>query len=287
MIRYGELCLRIRHDLRDADGEEAGKTARELVAFAAGKTREELARDRDLYVAEPVIRKTEELTKEYLAGKPLPYLLGEWSFYGLTLTVTPEVLIPRDDTMVVTALAMEILKDLPQPRVLDLCAGSGCIGLAIAHHLPRTRVTLAELSDDAIRVARENVTRCRLASRVTVVKADALADPPAYLKNYDVLVSNPPYIRRSEIGTLTPSVRDHEPRMALDGGEDGLVFYRAICRNYAPVLRDHGVICLEFGIGQQDAVKEILTENHFTDAVFCRDASEILRAVMAWKNGKE
>ena len=286
-MTYRELLIELRKKLSQTDGDQAAHTARELCAYAADKTREALLRDDELLVPENVRERALAITDDYLAGKPLAYILGQWSFYGLDFSVNESVLIPRNDTMAVTDLAIEFAKPLSAPRILDLCTGSGCIGIALAHYLPSSRVTLADISDDALRVAKKNVTANRLSARVSAIRADALSSPPLALRNYDLIVSNPPYVTESEMRTLDPSVKDYEPHLALRGGEDGLTFYRAICRNYAQVLHDQGAICFEFGMGQEFAVKEILQENGFSDFVFRRDGSDIIRAVIARKNGKE
>lgn len=285
--RYSELCMDARKAISVMDGEQAGITARELVAFAAGKTMEELARDMQLYAPVHVIHKTQEVVAEYLQNKPLPYVLGKWSFFGLPMKVSQDVLIPRDDSMVVTALALEELKKRENPRVLDLCTGSGCIGIAIAHHLHGARVTLADISDDALRIAKENVNLNHLTGKVSVAKVDCKEPAPAFLGKYDLIVSNPPYIAASDILHLEPSVKDYEPHLALHGGEDGLEFYRHICRNFYDVLTDVGCICFEFGIGQENEVSDILKENNFEDLLLCRDTSNIIRAVIARKKRKE
>lgn len=285
--RYSELCMDARKTIFVMDGEQAGITARELVAFAAGKTMEELARDMQLYAPDHVIHKTQEVVAEYLQNKPLAYILGKWSFFGLPMKVSQDVLIPRDDSMVVTALALEELKKRENPRVLDLCTGSGCIGIAIAHHLHGARVTLADISDDALKIAKENVNLNHLTGKVSVVKVDCKEPAPAFLEKYDLIVSNPPYIAASDILHLEPSVKDYEPHLALHGGEDGLEFYRHICRNFYDVLTDDGCICFEFGIGQERDVSDILKENNFEDLLLCRDTSNIIRAVIARKKRKE
>ena len=127
-------------------------------------------------------------------GEPLAYVLGKWEFYGLELIVTPDVLIPRDDTCAVTSLAIQQSLFLDsKPRILDLCTGSGCIGLAIATRVKDAKVTLADLSQEALAVAKQNIVLNKLTNRVSCVKADALDTPPAFLGKFDLIVSNPPY----------------------------------------------------------------------------------------------
>lgn len=284
---YKELYLQLRRDLEKIDDPNPAVNARELLAFSADKTPEEILRDMGLYASEQVAAKLEKVREAYLSGMPMAYILGQWSFFGLPMKVTKDVLIPRDDTMVVAALAMEELKDREKARVLDLCTGSGCIGIAIAHHLPGTRVTLADISESALAIAKENVSCNKLTGRVQVMKVDCREPAPAFLGKYDVIVSNPPYITEQEMRELDDSVKKFEPHLALCGGEDGLDFYRHICRNFRDALTDDGCICYEFGMGQEKAVKAILKEFLFEDILFCRDTSNIIRAVIARKNGKE
>ena len=137
---------------------------------------------------------------------------------------------------------------------LDLCAGSGCLGLAIASQVKDARVVLGELSDGALRVCRQNIRRCGLTGRVTAMQLDALRPPLQRLGDFDCIVSNPPYIPSGDIPGLDASVRDYEPHMALDGGADGLDFYRAICAHWRSVLHPGSRLCFEVGIGQADDV---------------------------------
>lgn len=285
--KYTDLCMQTRKVLKDGGDFQPAVTARELVAAAAGKTMEELARDMQLYATEQATQKLQEMVCDYLQGKPLAYILGQWSFYGLPLLVTPDVLIPRDDTMVVTALALEAVKDIDQPRVLDLCTGSGCIGVAIAHFHTGARVTMADVSEAALKVAKQNAAQNHVQNRVNLVLADCRQRASSFLGMFDVIVSNPPYITPEEMEALDVSVKDYEPHLALYGGDDGLEFYRQICKNFAPCLKDGGSFCFEFGMGQEEKVGAILKENNFEDLVFCRDTSNIIRAVMARKKGKE
>ena len=218
----------------------------------------------------------------------MPYILGEWDFYGMTLTVTPDVLIPRDDTMAVTELAIKKALFLEQnPRILDLCTGSGCIGLAIASRVKDAKVTLADLSMEALAIAKENTGLNRLGGRVRCVQADATKKAPAFLGKYDMIVSNPPYVTGAEMQALPHSVRDFEPAMALYGGEDGLDFYRAIVENYTPALKKGGFVCFEFGMGQGDDVCRILEENGYTILERTRDYNDRERAVLAQYGRKE
>ncbi len=167
------------------------------------------------------------------------------------------------------------------PRILDLCAGSGCIGLAIAHRVKDARVTLGELSPGAVRVAKKNIVDQKLSGRVSCMTVDAKKPAAKFLGTFDMIVSNPPYVTSEEMETLQPSVRNYEPHMALDGGEDGLDFYRAILDNFTPALKPGGYICFEFGLGQHDAVCTILEDHGYTVVQLREDAAGITRAVLA------
>ena len=287
-ITYNNLYLDLRAELRRAGDEEATQSARELVCAAAGKTREELVRDGSLYASPEVEAAAHELVKRHLAGEPVAYLIGEWEFYGLPLRVTPDVLIPRDDTCAVAELAIRKALFLEQdPRILDLCCGSGCIGLAIASRVKDAKVTLADLSMEALAIAKENTGLNRLGGRVRCVQADATKKAPAFLGKYDMIVSNPPYVTGAEMQALPHSVKDFEPAMALYGGEDGLDFYRAIVENYTPALKKGGFVCFEFGMGQGDDVCRILEENGYAILERTRDYNDRERAVLAQYGRKE
>ena len=278
-ITYNDLYLDIRRQLRAADSGDPTLEARELVAFACGKTREELLRDSRLYVTPEVEARVRALVQRHLDGEPTAYLIGEWEFYGLPLDISRDVLIPRPDTEVLAGLAIDFVRKQGECRVLDLCAGSGCVGLAVASQCPGSRVVLGELSEGALRVCRQNIRRNGLSGRVVPMQLDALAAPPAQLGEFRCLVSNPPYIPAGDIPGLDPSVRDFEPRMALDGGADGLDFYRNLAKEWKNALTVGGKLFLEVGIGQADDVLRLLRAQGFGDLEITKDLNGIPRVV--------
>ena len=287
--QYSDLYLDTRRALLSVEApQDAGRVARDLVCHVSGKSQQALLTDRDLYASEEIVKGVEAALQRLLQGEPLAYILGEWEFYGLPLKITPDVLIPRDDTVAVTELAINQGLFLPEdPRILDLCCGSGCIGIAIASRLKDAKVTLADLSQKALAVAKENVSLNKLSARVRCVRADAMEAPSPFLGKFDLIVSNPPYVTGEEMKTFSPSVRDFEPSMALYGGEDGLEFYRSIASNFRKALKPGGYLCLEFGMGQGDAVCRILEENSFTVLARTRDYNDRERAVLAQYGRKE
>ena len=284
-----QLYLDARNRLLETEEPQmAGQMARELVSTFSGRTQEQFLLEKGSEAEESLCLRVSEGVDRLLAGEPLPYVLGEWTFYGLPMVVSPDVLIPRDDTCAVAELAIHrgLFLD-PDPRILDLCCGSGCIGLAIASRLKDARVTLADLSREALAVAKKNIQLNHMGGRVSCVAVDARKAPPAFLGKFDMIVSNPPYITGKEMEELPRSVSDFEPHMALYGGEDGLDFYRDITALYTDLLKPGGYLCYEFGMGQGDAVCRILEENGYTIAERVMDYNDRERAVCAQYGRKE
>ena len=278
-ITYNNLYMDIRQELHRAGIQAATLEARELVCFAAGTTREQFVRDGRLYVPQDVEEQARALMRRHLAGEPLAYLIGEWEFYGLPLDISEQVLIPRSDTEVLAGEAIRWLQTQQDARVLDLCAGSGCVGLAVASQVHACRVVLGEKSEAALRICRQNIRRSGLLGRVTPMPADALEPPTRQLGEFDCIVCNPPYIPTQDIETLDVSVRDYEPHMALDGGEDGLEFYRAISENWREALHPGARLYFEVGIGQADSVLRIMRRQGFGELEIVPDTAGIPRVV--------
>lgn len=280
---FAELYQEVRGELLETETpEEAARIARELVCAATGQTKADLLAGREAVLDSHAVHRLRDFVIRAREGEPLAYIIGEWDFCGMTLHITRDVLIPRDDTMAVTELAMKKAMFLEQnPRVLDLCAGSGCIGLAVAHKVKDARVTLGELSPGAIRVAKRNIADQKLSGRVSCIQVDVKRPAAKFLGTFDLIVSNPPYVTTGEYESLEPSVRDYEPRMALDGGDDGLDFYRAIVENFTTALKPGGFLCFEFGLGQQEAVCGILEQGGYEVCRLRDDNQGITRAVIA------
>ena len=278
-ITYNNLYLDIRQQLRKAGIEAATLEARELVCFGTGKSREDLARDGGLYASPELESQVRSLVDRHLAGEPVAYLIGEWEFYGLPLDISRDVLIPRPDTEVLAGQAIEYIQTLGECRVLDLCAGSGCIGLAVASQAPQARVVLGEYSDAALKICRQNIRRNGLTGRVVPMQADAREKPERALGEFQCIVSNPPYIPRADLETLDASVKDYEPHLALDGGEDGLDFYRSISEKWKDALTPGGRLYFEVGIGQADTVLRIMRAQGFGDIQIVKDLHDIPRVV--------
>lgn len=278
-ITYNNLYMDIRQELHCAGVEGATLEARELVCYAAAKSREELVRDGRLYVPQAIEARVRALVARHLQGEPVAYLIGEWSFCDLELDISEAVLIPRSDTEVLAAQAIEYVRTLEEPRVLDLCAGSGCVGLAVAKSCPGAHVVLGEIDESALRICRQNIRRNGLTAQAVPFQMDALEKPPQHLGDFACIVSNPPYIPDGDIASLDVSVRAYEPLLALRGGADGLDFYRAICQKWTEVLRTGGRLYFEVGIAQADSVLRIMRGVGFGDIEIVADTAGIPRVV--------
>lgn len=287
-MTHRELYNRTRNALSQIETQQtASLIARDLICTFSGQTPEQMLSALE-YGADPaVVSKVEDGVRRLLNDEPLAYILGEWEFYGLKLFVSPDVLIPRDDTCAVAELAINRTLFLEKdPRILDLCCGSGCIGLAVASRVKDARVTLADISKEALAVAKKNIAQNKLGGRMSIFQVDVRKKAPNFLGKFDMIVSNPPYITGEEMKQLPRSVDAFEPHLALYGGEDGLDFYRAILANFTPALKPGGCVCFEFGMGQGDAVCRLLEENDYTVLERKRDYNDRERAVLAQYSGK-
>lgn len=215
------------------------------------------------------------IIKQRLIRYPLQYIMGKWNFFGREFFVGPGVLIPRSDTETLIDVCLESLKDKTNPRVLDLCAGTGCIGLTIKGECATADVTLVEKYDEALSFTNKNAKHNNI--DVKIVKGDVLKTEGAE-GEYDLIVSNPPYITAEDMKNLQPEVK-FEPATALDGGEDGLVFYRHIVKEYKKHLVKGGVLAFEVGINEAEAVAEIMKQNGYQNVSLRKDYCDIDRVV--------
>ena len=242
-----------------------------LVAHVLGIRRSALYAS-DGHLAEEDVGRLRSLVARRRDREPLAYLLGEWGFRRLTLAVDSRVLVPRPETEILVERCLALLRGLGEPRVLDVGTGSGAIALALADELPTARVTAVDRSREALSVARENVRRTALSDRVELVHGDALGGVAG---PFDVVVSNPPYVRGDEIDSLEPEVRDHEPRGALVA--PGLT--GAIARGARRVLRPGGRLVLECGAGQSGDLADLLRSLGYGEVTTTPDLAGIPRVV--------
>lgn len=281
MKTYNDIYFSARTALRRCGIEAYNLEARLIVAHAAGKSSAELMRDLHLYTTTEVESKVREYIERRIAGEPVAYITGSWEFYGLPMIVTPDVLIPRMDTEVLVNTAKELLTGYKMDaKVLDLCCGSGCITCAVGHEMPATKLVAVDISPSALEICRKNIALNRLSARAICMQADALSSPPMSIGQFDMIISNPPYIATAEIDTLDSSVKDHEPLWALDGGEDGLRFYKSIIKHWKTTLRPYGMLLFEVGEGQAGAVSEMLQAASFRSVFTRKDTLGVDRVVV-------
>ena len=225
--------------------------------------------------------KLEALTARRATREPLQYLCGSWPFLDFELAVGPGVLCPRADTEVVAEAAAQMLAGVQAPKVLDLCAGTGCLGLGVKRFCPEADVTCVEKSPEAFRYLKKNAVSALKQGTARAVEGDLFTYwqglPEGEL---DLIVSNPPYLTAAEMQQLQPEVA-REPAMALEAGEDGLVFYRALAEHYQNALRPGGALALEIGWQQREAVTALLVANGWVDIACRKDYGGNDRCILA------
>ncbi|MDD5254964.1 MAG: peptide chain release factor N(5)-glutamine methyltransferase [Candidatus Omnitrophica bacterium] len=219
--------------------------------------------------------------KRRINGEPLQYILGKTEFMGLEFGVNRRVLIPRPETEILVETAVRYAARKPAGRILDMCTGSGCIAISLAKALKDAAIDAADVSGEALQVARRNARAHK--AGVRFIRADLFDSPSLVKGSYDMLVCNPPYIPRLDIAGLQPEVR-HEPFCALDGGDDGLAFFRRVSRLSSAYLKDKGMLIMEMGYKQAAQVKKIFKNDGFFDIIeVIKDYARIDRILVAEK----
>ena len=263
---------------------ENGKNeARIILSYATGLTQTEIITRSKELMDEDDFAECERRIQDRLTGTPLQYITGVQEFMGLPIRVNKNVLIPRLDTEVVVEEALKIIeeKGWTRPDVLDMCTGSGAIGVAIAAKAEGSIVTMADISEEALKTAMSNASLNNVNRKCVFLRGDLFDALPAD-REYDMIICNPPYIKSEEIDRLSIEVRGHEPRLALDGGTDGLDYYRRIAEDAGSHLRTGGVLVLEIGYDQAGSVKRILGKaRRYTDIHKIRDLTGLDRAIIA------
>lgn len=273
----GSLVKWATDDFRTRGIESPRLDAELIVGHALKLSRTQIIMHLDRPLEAGELRELRELVKRRRAHEPIAYLKGEREFYGRTFAVDKRVLVPRPDTEVLIDVALRRTSDRALScRTLDLCTGSGCIAITLAKERPTTPVLATDISDDALAVARENRERLG-AYRVAFAVGDLFAAVPK--TTFDLIVSNPPYIPSSDIEGLMVDVRDFEPRLALDGGADGLDLIRRIVAESAGYLANDGILAIELGAGEAPAVRDLFIEAGFQGVEIAKDLARIERVV--------
>ena len=278
-MTFSQVYLNGKERLTQAGIESPAFDAICLFESSFGLNRQALAIHGEETAPNDAIVTFNEQIRQRCARRPLQYILGQWPFLDLTLEVGEGVLIPREDTEVLVRTADELLRGRGRSEILDLCAGSGAVGLGIASLLPDAEVTCVEFSDTAFSFLERNIRRNSELATAKAVRADVLQKPDlTVFRPVDAILSNPPYVVSEEIDMLQEEVRK-EPREALDGGPDGLLFYRAIASHWTVLLKPGGLIALEVGEGQAKEVAALLESAGVENIGFRQDFNGIDRVV--------
>ena len=275
-MTYLKILEEGKKNLRESDIEEADNDA--WVLFS-----ECFKMDRSRYILcmsdecpDDIAEKYFDLIRERMTRRPLQYIMGKAWFMGLEFTVGEGVLIPRFDTEI---LVSEALKYVEGKRVLDLCTGSGCIAISLMTLGRPCGVVAADISDEALGIAAFNNEKLA-DNRVKLIKSDMFSNVDGC---FDVIVSNPPYIKSSVIGELMPEVKDHEPGLALDGGGDGMYFYRLLTKEACSHLLPGGLLIMEIGYDQAFDVTELLKQYEYKDIRVIKDFNGLDRVALGWR----
>lgn len=272
----------IRGILQQNGIESAQLEAWEIAAKAAEVDRRNAAVWRQTEVTPSQRKNAGEMLIQRLRGKPVAYIIGEWDFYGYTFHVTNDVLIPRSDTECLCDAAIREAKKRENPKVLDLCCGSGCIGIALAKNVPQASVVGVDISAKALEVARENAERHGLDKARYMTQWGDVRRMHNISGVYDILVCNPPYITAEEMEQLDPGVKEFEPHLALFGGEDGLDFYRILSKRYAGKLNPGACILVECGWKQARDIMALFHLGGLVEIGMEKDLAGIQRVVHAY-----
>ncbi len=265
-------------DFRGRGIESPRLDAEVLLARALGTPRIQLILDARRPLSAEELAGFREMVKRRRAREPVAYILGDREFYGRPFRVDARVLVPRPDTETLVEVALERTRAVSlSMRALDLCTGSGCVAITLARERPTASVWATDVSEGALAVARDNALRLG-AHRLALRQGDLFAAVPAGAR-FDVVVSNPPYIAAGEVVDLMPDVRDFEPRLALEGGADGLAVLRRIVEGAGAHLVSGGVLAVEVGAGQAPVVAELFARAGFVDVEVRRDYARIERVL--------
>lgn len=221
-----------------------------------------------------------QLIDQRKKNKPVKYILGECDFMGLDFYIEEGVLIPRSDTEVLVQEVLKYIDESQEIKVCDLCTGSGAIAISLAYYRKNIEVDAVDYFEKPEKVTKINIEKHKLRERVTFIESDLLSDVIKKGKKYDILVSNPPYIKRVEIEKLMNDVKDYEPDEALNGGEDGLYFYRRIISQSKEVLVQNGILAFEIGYDQGEQVRNLMENNNFEDVYVVKDLAGLDRVVI-------
>ncbi|MBS5939510.1 peptide chain release factor N(5)-glutamine methyltransferase [Clostridium sp.] len=280
----GELLENGSKVLKDNDVDTYILDAQLLLGMVLGKDKIYLITNRDKEVSVKDEKEYLNLIEKRSKKMPIKYILGETEFMGIDLDVEEGVLIPRGDTEVLVEEVLSLIKEDDSLDVCDLCSGSGAIGISLAILRKNIKVDEIDNYDIPEKVTKSNILKHALENRVKFIKSNLLREVIKQEKKYDIIVSNPPYIKASEIDNLMDDVKVYEPHIALDGGEDGLVFYRKIIKESKLALKDNGLLAFEIGHDQGESVKKLMDEEGFSNIRLVKDLAGLDRVLLGYFN---
>lgn len=274
LLRFGTKVL------MEADIDTARLDTQLLLGNVLNKDKLYLMVHNDEKVNENFKKKFLKLIDRRKNKEPIKYILGQGDFYGLDFYVEEGVLIPRSDTEVLVEKVLSMIDEEDSISICDLCSGSGAIGIALAYYRKNINVDAIDYYSIPEKITKRNIERHNLQERVKFIKSDLLSEVIAQNKKYEILVSNPPYIKEEEIDSLMNDVKDYEPRTALSGGEDGLIFYRRIVDESKKVLKNNGILAFEIGYDQGNSVKNLMEQNGYNEVQVIKDLAGLDRVVI-------
>ncbi len=282
-----EIKKLIEKKLEEANTENAGEEARLLTEYVCKISHGDFFLRRNEEICGDEKEKALALAERRINGEPLQYILGKWEFMGLEFLVGEGVLVPRPETEELVEFVIGKIKDRKKTVVFDLCSGSGCIGLALKHFVPQADVYMIEKSADAIKYLEQNRINLGFARNTVSVMGDIFGgyEKFSFLPRPDVIISNPPYIKSAELRFLQKEVRK-EPTMALDGGEDGYIFYRSLSADWLPYIKNGGFMAVECSENQAKAISSMFLQNASQTEII-KDFNDIERVVVAYCSGKD
>ncbi|MCZ7555141.1 MAG: peptide chain release factor N(5)-glutamine methyltransferase [Bacteroidia bacterium] len=263
---------------------EAKRSAEHLLAHALGQKRIQLYLRFDQPVGDEELELFRSFVRRRLANEPVQYIVGTTEFYGMEFELTPDVLIPRPETEHLVEAVVDWVRAnaaLDNPKLLDIGTGSGCIPIAIAAQLPSCTCTALDVSEAALDIARRNAMRHGVEDRINFLRHDMLNGALPDEQRFDIIVSNPPYVAEADIAELQPEIRLHEPMLAITDNGDGLTFYRRIAGGASTLLTPGGLLAVEVGYGQSEAVQRIFLSHNLSVQSIIQDYSGIARVLLA------
>ncbi len=277
-MTLSELYRKARSDFRNAEIDSPQYDAMCLMEHFFGVNRAELVVRGDKSPKAELEAEFLAAVEKRLSGYPLQYILGEWTFMDIPLFVGEGVLVPRDDTEVLVREAIKRIRDIENLKIIDLCSGSGAVAIALAKAYPKAEILAVELSDKAFTYLEKNIKR-NACENIKAIKGDMFKLYEEFSDSeFDAVLSNPPYIKSDVIATLAKEVQ-HEPKLALDGGKDGMIFYNFIAENWKNKIKKNGFIGVEIGEDLTNEVVELFKKNNLEDIYVLKDMADLDRAV--------